>query len=450
MRKKVFSMLLVLTMCLAVFPTVSFADAVKLSSVEIAIELPNGGDEFDISYVPTVTSFKSGDIDLLANGAGFLSAYWDGDYDRGEDGVTPYFRNGGGYRVTLQLMFGSGYRANGTKASTGEIVAMPETFSATVNGVPATVRRNCSTYYPTIEINLTLAGEVLSATEKAEKNEEWEKLKKTRRAMYEPRTYADSVNYNYDNTPEKVVVMTDPEGDDLYDNRENMTTLIVDVSNADKLTWHISNTNSSLKEVWLSPEVDPCKFIKRIMSDQWNRIVEAYFYEYMADVPLYLAEGTVFIPESRVSEYVQCSEDEGYIGGAFSIKCYSGNDVYAAQKAGASAAKEICANHKYTEQIRSADRVYHFADCNNLDLYYYSCACCGKCEYDPNHVDYNWKMKEQKGLFESLLLNLKCTQHHPTHAGLPTESLYIGVNAAGITTGAGDGIFDPFGQVVFA
>lgn len=327
-------------------------------------------------------------------------------------------------------MFGPGYCTAGTTAFTGETVVTPETFSATVNGVTATVQRNGSTYYPEITVTLKLEGEALSATEKAEKNAEWEALTKTRRAMYEPRTYAEAETYNYDNAPEKLITVTSPEGKELDDRetRAGMTTLIMDTGNAHKLLMYVAN--SSLKEIWISPEVDPCEFIKAIKTEQWNTITKSYRYESGADVPLYLAKGTVFIPESRTNEYMQYVKDHGYIGGAFSIKCYSGNDVYAAQKAGASATKEICTNHSYTEQIRSADRCYHFADCDNLDLYYYSCAYCGKCEYNPNHVDYSIPQKQDPA-FEGLLTTLKCNLAHPTNAELPADSVYIGVNAAG-------------------
>lgn len=93
-----------------------------------------------------------------------------------------------------------------------------------------------------------------------------------------------------------------------------------------------------------------------------------------------------------MSEFKQTIDDKsffGYIGGALTIKCYSGDDVVAAQKAGASAAKEICTTHEYHTQIRSADRVCHYADHDDHYLYYYSCDYCGKCEYDPNHVAYD-------------------------------------------------------------
>lgn len=426
--KKILSVILAAVLCIGMLPNSAFATT-ALSHVDITVELPNGGDAFDFGYIPAVTSFTSGGIDLLANGGGIMYAYWNGEYNF-DDNMIPYFRNGGSYRVTLQLMFGSGYCTNGTTASTGETVAMPETFSATVNGQTADVRRNTSTYYPTIEVDLTLEGEVFNAAQKSERNEEWEQIRKARRSMNTPRTLQEAETYNSDNIPEKVVVVN-TDGTDLSYDFENMTTLVMDVNNAEKTTAY--NLSPYTKEIWLSPETDPYKFIKAVKDSQWNGVGGYYYYEVSAEYPLYLAEATVFIPESRVSDFRQTIDDINdvnlYPGGAFSIKCYSGDDVVAAQKAGASAAKEICTTHKYTTQIRSADRIYHYADHDDNTLFYYSCGYCGKCEYNPNNVEYSYKALNM-GVID--VDAYKCNQRHGTvYAELPADAVYIGVNAAG-------------------
>lgn len=239
--------------------TFVFAAPTVLGHVDITIELPAGGSEFDMNYVPTVTSFTGDGVDLTANGPGFLYTYRDGEYNVDDNGI-PYFRNGGSYHVTLQLMFGSGYCANGTLAFTGETVVTPETFSATVNGVPATVRRNSSTYYPAIEVDLTLAGEVFNAEQKAEWEEEWNQIRKARRSMKTFRTRAEAETYNRDNMPEKVVVVTDPEGRDLSANKENMTVVVFNVSTANEMAESIA-MSEYLKEIRLSPEVDAYDFV---------------------------------------------------------------------------------------------------------------------------------------------------------------------------------------------
>lgn len=424
--KKVLSILLAVVLCVSLLPTAIFA-ATALSHVDITIELPKGGDYFDWNATPVITSFNGDGIDLLANGAGFLKTEWVGDYDL-DDSSNPYFRNGGSYKLTVKLMFGSGYCANSTTAFTGETVAMPETFSATVNGVAATVTRNTSAYYPEIQVNLKLEGEIFTAEQKSERDKEWDELRKARRATYTPRTRAEAETYNRDNMPENVVVVNDPEGRDLTG--ENITTIVFNVSTADKMAESIAHSDY-LKEIWLSPEVNPYDFMRKFRRAQRNIIAGTYSWESSAAIPLYLSEGTVFIPESRVSEFKQTMDDEyfnGYIGGALTIKCYSGDDVIAAQKAGASAAKELCTEHKYNTQITSADRVCHFADHDDHYLYYYSCDYCGKCEYNPNHLGYNIEMVNLGYIhFDTY----KAIQRHSDNAELPADEVYVGVNAAG-------------------
>ncbi len=431
--KKTLSVLLVAVLCMGLLPTSTMAAPTMLKHVDITIELPGGGDAFDWSYIPTVTSFKSGNTDLLANGGGILYAHWDGEYDCDENGI-PYFRNGGTYNLTFKLMFGSGCCANYKVLSSGESVAMPETFSATVNGKSATVTRNTAAYYPEISVSLTLEGEVLNAKQKAERDEEWEQIKKARRAMSTPRTRQEAETYNRDNMPEKVVVVTDPEGRDLMENRENMTTVIFNVSTADKMATDVANSDY-LKEIWLSPEVDPYEFTYKLRQAQRNIVGGYWYWEVYASSPMYLSEGTVFIPESRVSEFKKMIDDKefnGYTGGALTIRSYPGDDVVAAQKAGASATKEICTSHKYTEQIRSADRVYHYADHDDHYLYYFSCAYCGKCEYNTNHVEYDEQLLSDKELLEKYKISYAAIQHHGTVYGeFPADEVYIGVNAVG-------------------
>lgn len=429
--KKILSTLLAAVLFIGLLPTSILAAPTALSHVDLQIELPKGGDEFDMGYIPTVTSFTSGDIDLLATGAGFMHAYWDGECDYDEYGI-PYFRNGGTYYVSLKLMLNpaAGYCAAYTTLSTGEYGVMPETFSATVNGMSATVTRNSSVYYPTLEISVKLEGDVLNTEQKSERNEEWEEIKTARRAMYTPRTRDEAETYNRDNMPKKVVVVTDSEGRELFENRENMTAVVFDVNNAEQMAADIAGS-PYLKEIWLSPETDPYEFTYNLRQAQRNIIGGYWYWEISAAIPLYLSEGTVFIPESRVSEFKQNIDDKeffGYPGGALTIKSYSGSDVLAAQKAGASAAKELCTAHNYTAQIKSADRIFHYADHNDHNLYYYSCGYCGKCEYNPSHVDHDNELQAMHIDLDSY----KAIQRHGTvYAELPADEVYIGVNAAG-------------------
>lgn len=421
MKKRILSILLVLTLCMGLLPMTVFAEPTKLNNVDITIELPKGGDAFDFGYIPKLTSLKSGNIDLLATGAYIFNTYWNGDVDYDENG-TPLFRTGGTYYVTIQLGLNieAGYCANYV-VSNGEYLVKPETFSATVNGFTATTVHYKPIYFPAVEISLTLDGEVLNETEKNERSEERDALTQTRRAMYTPRTWAESEAYNLDNLPEKVVVVN-TDGTDLRYDFENITSIVMDVNNAEKMVDYLAH-HGTLKEIWLSAESDPYKFARAMDKALFNPITLYYYYNSRSDIPMYTSESTLFIPESKASEFQKQVDELGFLIPSV-IRTYSGNDVVAAQKAGASATKELCTTHKYTKQIRSADRVYTWDDgCQHTQvtsLFYYSCEYCDKCEYNPNHVDPDLTLD-----FPSV--SQTCYYHNE----FPNDSAYIGVNAAG-------------------
>lgn len=101
--------------------------------------------------------------------------------------------------------------------------------------------------------------------------------------------------------PEKVVVVTDPEGRDLAENQENITTVVFNVNTADKVAEYIANSNY-LKEIWLSTEINPYDFMYNMSKKGQRSVVGGYnYWEVSAAIPLYLTEGTAFIPESRVN-----------------------------------------------------------------------------------------------------------------------------------------------------
>ena len=141
-------------------------------------------------------------------------------------------------------------------------------------------------------------------------------------------------------------------------------------------------------------------------------------------MPFYTAETVVYIPESAVPALKAAQAQRGYKI-PYTIKTYSGNDVYAAQKAGDAAAKDNwCTAHQYTLQIRTADRVYTYAQaCQSARRYYYSCSICGKCEYNAKHV------APHTSDTEILLKTEKLA--HSDNGEYPTAEAYIGVNAAG-------------------
>lgn len=432
MKKRILSALLLVVLLLALLPASAFAaEPTRLKHVDITIELPKAGDLFDQSFKPTVTSFKSGNIDLLATGAGLLEANWRGDNDLDENG-TPYFRPGGTYYLTCKLMFNieAGYCANYKTSSDGWNLVFPETFSATINGQTATVSRNTSQYYPGLEVVLKLDGDVLTDAQLAERKANWEQLQKTRRAMSDSRTFEESKAYDPDLLPEKVVVVN-TDGTDLNYDFKNMTTLVMDVNNAEKIADYVG-LNPTLKEIWLSPESNALSFTGAIDRAQWNSTKQMSEYEYRSDVPILTGESTLFVSESGAQQIREYYDEGGYISTPFTIRIYSGNDVVAAQKAGADATKSFCTKHKFTGQICSADRICHFGDCAHMRTYYYSCAYCGVCEENPNHVDTDQRKKiNHPELVRVEQLATKAMMNNNYEFETANDAAYIGMNDLG-------------------
>lgn len=426
--KRILSVLLALMLCVGLLPISVFAEPTKLNSVDIVIELPNGGDPFDLGYVPTITSFTSGDIDLLATGAGILKTDWVGDVVIGEDG-TPFFRGGTAYQVSIKLALNiaAGYCANYVM-SNGEYLVGPDTFSATVNGIPATITRNNPPYFPTVEVSLTLPGEAITEEEKVEISAEEVARIQEKRELKASRTWAEASEADTDNLPEKLCIMnaTVDFGNNGFnlDNQEtafkagDVTKVIFDSDFAAGAA-QIIPFKVALKEVWVADGMDILKF--------YRNMIERAEVELYSQCPFNRADGMLFISESAASVLKEKIGSAYYPAPAFTIKVYSGSDVYAAQKAGASATKDFCTNHKYTMQSRAVDRIYTFASCKTSQLYYYSCETCGKCECDPNHVNFDISMSDVE--LEHAKNSIGVNSTYDTE--LPNDSAYIGVNAAG-------------------
>lgn len=426
MKKRLFSALLCLAMVFTLLPATALAAGpTRLKNVDLVIDLPKAGDPNEMETAVTVKSMKSGNIDLLANGATVWYTEWEGDDVETDDGF--YFRAGTTYLVNIKLAFdpSKGYCAN-YKTVSGENVVGPDTFSATVNGVAATIRTSAQ-YYPTLQVSLTIPGERYTEEEKKELNanltRKTELLQQAKRATVTPRTQAEANAKQYENFAAGVSVMTDPNH--VLENTDNIRTLILDTNEkiTDGTCFFICYA-SYLKELWLSDKVDVYSFIQAMNTYLWLPIAGVYRWEKQSDMPFYTAETVVYIPESAVPALKAAQAQRGYII-PYTIKTYSGNDVYAAQKAGDAAAKDNwCTAHQYTLQIRTADRVYTYAQaCQYARRYYYSCAICGKCEYNAKHVAPHSGDTEIERNTEKLA--------HSKNGEYPTDEAYIGVNAAG-------------------
>ena len=426
MKKRFLSALLCFAMALTLLPSAAFAAETKLKSIDLVIDLPKAGDPNEMETEVTVKSMKSGNIDLLANGATVWYTEWEGDDVETDDGF--YFRAGTTYLVNIKLALdpSKGYCAN-YKTVSGENIVGPDTFSATVNGVPATIRTSAQ-YYPTLQVSLTIEGERYTQEEKAELNADLarktELLRQAKRATVTPRTMAEAKSRQLENFVTGVTVMTDAYH--VLENTDNIRTLILDTDQkitGDGTCFFIGYAEY-LKELWLSDKVDVYQFIGAMNDYLYLPIAGVYRWERQSDLPFYTAETVVYIPESAVPALKEKMDTRPYLI-PYTIKTYSGHDVYAAQKAGDAAAKDDwCTAHRYVQQIRTADRVYTYAQaCKYARRYYYSCILCGKCEYNANHVAPHNSDKEIELKTEKLA--------HSDNGEYPTAEAYIGVNAAG-------------------
>ena len=124
MKKKLLSALLCLVLALTLLPTAALAAPTRLKSVDLVIDLPKAGDPNEMETEVTIKSMKSGNIDLLANGAGILYTEWQGDDVETDDGFS--FRAGTTYLVNIKLAFDTtkGYCAN-YKTSTAKTSSAP-------------------------------------------------------------------------------------------------------------------------------------------------------------------------------------------------------------------------------------------------------------------------------------------------------------------------------------
>ena len=424
----------------AVLLSVAAFAATPLKHVDIVFDMPKAGDPCEMETAVNVRSIKSGDIDLMAAGVTVMYTEWAGDDVETEDDEF-LFRAGTTYLVTVKLAFDTtkGYCANYTNLM-GDTVVTADTFTATVNGQPATARTSAP-YFPTLQVSLTIEGERMTDTERAELAAEQAKtaaaLAKARRAVYPARTQAEADVKNPENKGKTVVIMDREHRGEGYnfatlDAYDDVGTLIMDVDDsdfynhecADGFAWVIV-WEPYLNEIWLSDKVDVYTFVGRMDGELHDPVFHSPYWESRSDLQFCTTDATLYIPKSSVAEFAKkMTEGRGY-SIPYSIKVYSGNDVYAAQKAGGAAAtKDWCPGHVYTHQIRSADRVYTFANCQTAPRWYYSCSICGKCEHNPNHVSANFKAKPIEKLMEFT--------HATLYDELATDQAYVGVNAAGM------------------
>ncbi len=438
MKKRLLTVLLCLTMALALLAPSASAAETRLKSVDLVIELLKAGDIAYTEQDVVVKSIKSGSLDLLGSGiADVQYTIWDGDLGENENGDY-VFLPGTTYLVTIKLSFDTakGYCANYVTMDDGYVVT-DETFSATVNGVKAAVRWSAP-YYTTLQVSLTIPGDRLSGEEQTrfetQQRETMARIAAARRATPDLLTQAQADELQLSRKATNVVVMDGSDKGRGYtlgylEGLENVGTLIMDVDDSAYLNYYVADEFTTtikdspfLKEVWLSPKVDVYKFIRRMDESLTRPMGNGPWYWVASNRPFYTAQATLFVPESALPVLKEALVD-GIYHTVYTVKTYSGADVYAAQKRGASAAKEWCTQHVYTDQLMSADRACTYETCRQSRQWYYSCEYCGKCEYNPNHTfNRNYHSPDP----------VKPIGHGDLYDNVAKEEAYIGVNAAGL------------------
>ena len=268
--KKRLSFLFCAAIVAALLTVAAFA-ATPLKHIDIVFDMPKAGDPCEMETAVNVRSIKSGDIDLMAAGVTVMYTEWAGDDVETEDDEF-LFRAGTTYLVTVKLAFDTtkGYCANYTNLM-GDTVVTADTFTATVNGQPATARTSAP-YFPTLQVSLTLEGERYTEQEKEELNADLTRktdlLRQAKRAMATPRTQAVAESKQLENFVNGVTVMTD--ANHVLENTDNIRTLILDTNGkiTDGTCFFICYAKY-LKELWLSDKVDVYQFIQAMDSYLW-------------------------------------------------------------------------------------------------------------------------------------------------------------------------------------
>ena len=238
--KKRLSFLFCAAIVAALLTVAAFA-ATPLKHIDLVFDMPKAGDPCEMETAVNVRSIKSGDIDLMAAGVTVMYTEWAGDDVETEDDEF-LFRAGTTYLVTVKLAFDTtkGYCANYTNLM-GDTVVTADTFTATVNGQPATARTSAP-YFPTLQVSLTIEGERMTDTERAELAAEQAKtaaaLAKARRAVYPARTQAEADVKKPENKGKTVVIMDREHRGEGYnfatlDAYDDVGTLIMDVDDSD-------------------------------------------------------------------------------------------------------------------------------------------------------------------------------------------------------------------------
>lgn len=448
--KKILSLLLFAVMLLGQLPVTALAedDRTYVKAMDLTMETPKAGMTIQEGQKLALLSAKTAYGDLLATDAvRLLKLSWSGEFDR-TDPSAPKFKDGMTYTATIQLWFvwEMGYTAN-YKTVDDTYYLDSSLFKVTVNGVDG-VTQDSSPSYPKIKVNITVGSTERSDKEKeadeAARLEKFDLRHASLRAFDKPYTSVEADALSVEKQAYDTVILnmtawpvrpTNQYGygyDEVIDkslNKDYITKILVDFDfdlfgneyQAESFTKSLVFQYDNLKEIWLSDKVDAVKFLKNIKSATEGNGIKLERWYWTNSTSFGTADATLYISSAAAAKVKAAyADDYDSISPCFSIKVYDG-DVYTAEKAGGSAARDYCTNHKYTRVIMAADRIANLSDCSKEPLWYYSCSICGKCEYNDQHTINRDYMNN----------NPVPKADHDYSLNLATEEAYIGVNAAG-------------------
>ena len=434
---------LTFAVALLLLPATLWADTAKkkIKSVEITIEAPTPGMDLEKAQNLALKAVNTAYGDLFKSGVITLrDISWDGEFGENKKGY-PTLKAGYPYIATIGIMIDpdGDYQTEWVKIDGSDVVS-PETFKATVNGIPARVLISAP-YFPKMEVKFTIPVGKAGPQEKDDDAFDYDVMKKEYRSTlpYISRKEADEVYPHYH--PLDVLVIDKinklyefmhekyiSSSGHVYENHNSllMTKIIIDVSNGPEnynisefatTLGYPSTTVFNLKEVWLSPKVDAVKYVRDLNKATVDPVIK-WARNYMGESnKLYTAKGTLFIPENAGKAVLDCLALDA-TEPTYTIRTYRG-DVFEAQKAGVAATKLLtCTKHVFTAKIEAADRVCQYNTCKQPFKWYYSCKVCGKCEYNKAHTFSARPSGEV----------LEC--HHMVE-DIANDQAYIGVNAAG-------------------
>lgn len=404
----------------------------KIKSVDLTIKVPTPGTSLFDAREYQLTSAKTAFGDLAPSGdIRVMELDWIGDFREGRDGDM-FFKDGFPYKCKLQFYISYEKYETDYVFRNNDYYIDGTRISVTANGAPAKVLTS-----PPVCINVefpVFVGAGGKGSERAQaqsKPTDYELNKDSYRASMKAYSTAEADGACPDTNPIDVVTVTDsyaprflanpPFGKDFLGQKNlRVTKIIVDSANEKiygEVAANINNTIQgpfNIREVWISDKVDAVKFMRGIFAPmQGDEDTKTHIYAPQCSYLFHAQRATLFIPASAVADVMAMFNRPTWSRHTlFSLKTYTG-DVYAAQRAGAKAAKSFCTNHVYTDKVASADKVYRHGTCKHGTEYYYSCKYCGKCERNRQHI---FRLP---------------TGSHVYEMPLADEQAYIGVNAAG-------------------